>query len=333
MNYGIDENENKKLYYRKLTNDKVINITGEGGAGKSTLCEAFRKRDDCVVVDLDLVSINNKRVGTLEYELVCMLIEKYGTELFSKPKRSVNKSGSIIDDEAVMAVKKSFSIIYPEVVNYLKQSGKTVVVDGSQLRFIDDSSKIQGEFIVIRTSLKNCINQSLKRWRTHHPDDDENKANKYLEERSKILRALNPYLNETINGVAALQITPFDNQFKKQLNTQLESSSKNILAKYNSSLTLEQSALLSEIIKKKIVVMDNFGDLIPGLVNADDNYQQLLAIQNISSRLFFVNTDNIYVNLDALYLNNYSKIEDIVDLFENYIKDYLKLNTLEQTMK
>ena len=85
MNYGIDEKISKPLLYRKLTNDKVINITGEGGAGKSTLCENFRKNaNEYIVIDFDSINLNNNKVGTLEYDLVKLIVNKYGKDIFPR---------------------------------------------------------------------------------------------------------------------------------------------------------------------------------------------------------------------------------------------------------
>ena len=55
MNLLIEENIDKGIYYKKLTNDKVINITGEGGSGKSTIAEEFKKDSNYVVVDYDMI--------------------------------------------------------------------------------------------------------------------------------------------------------------------------------------------------------------------------------------------------------------------------------------
>src|SRR5574344_710092 len=75
MNLRIDEVIDKGLYYKKISNDKVINITGEGGSGKSTLANGYRNDENYLVVDYDMILLNPD-VGTIEYELKEMLIKK-----------------------------------------------------------------------------------------------------------------------------------------------------------------------------------------------------------------------------------------------------------------
>ena len=81
MDLRIDEVIDKGLYYKKISNDKVINITGEGGSGKSTLANGYRDDEIYLVVDYDMILLNPD-VGTIEYELKQMLIKKYGNSLF-----------------------------------------------------------------------------------------------------------------------------------------------------------------------------------------------------------------------------------------------------------
>ena len=100
MNYGIDEKISKPLLYRKLTNDKVINITGEGGAGKSTLCENFRKNtNEYIVIDFDSINLNNNKVGTLEYDLVKLIVNKYGKDIFPRTHHRNGEKQMLINEE------------------------------------------------------------------------------------------------------------------------------------------------------------------------------------------------------------------------------------------
>lgn len=45
MNLIIDEVIDKGLYYKKISNDKVINITSEGRSGKSTLANGYKNNN------------------------------------------------------------------------------------------------------------------------------------------------------------------------------------------------------------------------------------------------------------------------------------------------
>ena len=112
MNLEIDEKIDKGLYYKKISNDKVINITGEGGSGKSTLANEYRTSDDYAVVDYDLVLLDPPQ-GTVEYELKQMLLSKYGKDLFAS-----------ITEVGMDKVKENFTTIYLETLHYLSSKIK-----------------------------------------------------------------------------------------------------------------------------------------------------------------------------------------------------------------
>lgn len=118
MNLEIDEKIDKGMYYKKISNDKVINITGEGGSGKSTLANEYRTSDDYAVVDYDLVLLDPPQ-GTVEYELKQMLLSKYGKDLFAS-----------ITEVGMDKVKENFTTIYLETLHYLSSKNKTIVLDG-----------------------------------------------------------------------------------------------------------------------------------------------------------------------------------------------------------
>lgn len=88
MDAVIDEKIDKTLFYKKLSTDRVVNLTGEGGSGKSTISTNYKNDDNYIVVDYDLIVLN-PQVGTIEYELKQMLMKKYGNSLFE----SANKIG------------------------------------------------------------------------------------------------------------------------------------------------------------------------------------------------------------------------------------------------
>ena len=106
MDLRIDEVIDKGLYYKKISNDKVINISDEGGSGKSTLANGYRNDENYLVVDYDIILLNPD-VGTIEYELKQMLIKKYGNSLFE----NISKVG-------IDKVKENFTTMYNEIINF-----------------------------------------------------------------------------------------------------------------------------------------------------------------------------------------------------------------------
>lgn len=192
MDLRIDEVIDKGLYYKKISNDKVINITGEGGSGKSTLANGYRNDENYLVVDYDMILLNPD-VGTIEYELKQMLIKKYGNSLFE----NISKVG-------IDKVKENFTTMYNEIINYLSNHNKTIVLDGTQLRFINDAKIIKGEFVALRPSIQTCVSQSVQRFIQNNPQATAEQIQEYTQKRTNILHQLNPMMNELLTQVDML---------------------------------------------------------------------------------------------------------------------------------
>jgi len=180
----IDMHIDKEPLRLSLTDDRVINVTGEGGSGKTYYCRQFRDNPDYLVIDYDVIILGECEEGSIEDEVREKLIQKYGVEIFKPSSR---------ED---MTVK--FSIIYEEILEMLLPLDKIVVFDGTQLRFIDDIDKIVGELIVLRPSIDTCVERSVKRKRENNPTMTEDEIKKYEMKRRRVLCDLNPLLNDLI---------------------------------------------------------------------------------------------------------------------------------------
>lgn len=333
MNYGIDEKISKPLLYRKLTNDKVINITGEGGAGKSTLCENFRKNaNEYIVIDFDSINLNNNKVGTLEYDLVKLIVNKYGKDIFPQTHHRNGEKQMLINEEFFEKCSICFATIYDEIINYLEPTGKVIVIDGSQYRFVNDASKIKGEFIALRTSLETCLNQSFSRHKKLNQEETEEQLFKHRQNKKEMFKIFNPLLNSTINNVANLSINKFDNNFKEELRTSLSELINSILGNNYSSLSLEEQNFLKNIQAKKVIIMNNYLDIMPKFINTPNYLEKLNISKTISSKPFLLTNNAILINLDELYLNGYRKVEDILNLFTEELKSYLNIKSLDQSL-
>lgn len=333
MNYGIDEKISKPLLYRKLTNDKVINITGEGGAGKSTLCENFRKNaNEYIVIDFDSINLNNNKVGTLEYDLVKLIVNKYGKDIFPQTHHRNGEKQMLINEEFFEKRSICFATIYDEIINYLEPTGKVIVIDGSQYRFVNDASKIKGEFIALRTSLETCLNQSFSRHKKLNQEETEEQLFKHRQNKKEMFKIFNPLLNSTINNVANLSINKFDSSFKEELRTSLSELINSILENNSSSLSLEEQNFLKNIQAKKVITMNNYLDIIPKFINTPNYLEKLNISKTISSKPFLLTNNAILINLDELYLNGYRKVEDIINLFTEELKSYLNIKSLDQSL-
>lgn len=133
----IDLNIDKGPLIKKVSNDLVINITGESGAGKSYYTSKYKNDDNYIVIDTDV-----------EYK---------------------NK-GDLIND---------FDSCYIDILNKYKTQNKTLVIDSAQFRNIKDISLLQGEVIVMRTSINTCYKRCIDRYIANHPNLTEQELESY----------------------------------------------------------------------------------------------------------------------------------------------------------
>lgn len=254
MDAVIDEKIDKTIFYKKLSTDRVINLTGEGGSGKSTISANYKNDDNYIVVDYDLIVLN-PQVGTIEYEIKQMLMKKYGNSLFE----SANKIG-------MDRIKENFTTMYNEIISFLSPKGKTIVLDGSQLRFINDAKEIKGEFIALRPSLQTCISQSLKRFKEKNPNATEQEIQKYMQSRTDILYKLNPMLNDLLVQVDKMpdvrhteqQID--SNQIQAYLNEKATEYLKNIQNEYGKFMSEEQINFMEQLLSSNNVIVEQNGN-------------------------------------------------------------------------
>ena len=238
----------------------------------------------------------------------------------------------LINEEFFEKCSICFATIYDEIINYLEPTGKVIVIDGSQYRFVNDASKIKGEFIALRTSLETCLNQSFSRHKKLNPEETEEQLFKHRQNKKEMFKIFNPLLNSTINNVANLSINKFDNNFKEELRTSLSELINSILGNNSSSLSLEEQNFLKNIQAKKVITMNNYLDIIPKFINTPNYLEQLNISKTISSKPFLLTNNAILINLDELYLNGYRKVEDILNLFTEELKSYLNIKSLDQSL-
>ena len=184
MDIFIDKIIDKEPLYYKITDDKVINITGEGGSGKSTFSNQYRNNSEYIVVDYDLIIEGNLPKDSIEYYLRNKILQKYGNNFFNVSEEN--------------EIRKAFSLMYDEILETLLPTSKTIILDGTQLRFIDDVKKIKGDLIVLRPSIETCVSRSVMRKKMNNPSLTKEELEKYEIKRRNILYRLNPFLNDLI---------------------------------------------------------------------------------------------------------------------------------------
>ena len=146
----ITENIDKDPYIIDITDDKIINLTGESASGKSTFSEKYIYDDNYIVIDTDIVFDDKPSDNKESVEL-------------RKVFKDVTKSCLIND----------FDYFYKTTLDYFKDTDKTLVIDTAQYRNIKDCTILKGKLIVMRTCINNCFKRSISRFIDRHPGATE----------------------------------------------------------------------------------------------------------------------------------------------------------------
>ncbi len=174
----------KEPYIKKLTNDKVINLTGQSGSGKSTYAQEHYNSDEYLVVDTDEVLSDNRfsKSNGINREL---------GEYFRNKYKKLPNCG---DD---------FDLIYSEILEYCKKYDKTIVIDCAQFHCIEDLSLLKGTLIIIRTCIDTCYNRTIERFKNNNPNYTNEELEKYMEKKKSIFKWYK-YSNEFIEKIDKL---------------------------------------------------------------------------------------------------------------------------------
>ena len=168
----------RQPYIKQITDDKVINITGESGSGKSYYAKKYLDNDKYIIIDTDIIFSNTETNN------------KYCNEI-KKIFKDQNNDSLITD----------FDNCYIKILNYFKGTDKTLVIDSAQYRNIKDYTIIKGKVIVMRTCIDTCYQRVLNRWKEKNPNYEEEKYKKYSERKKgmyKWYKGINKFI-EKIN--------------------------------------------------------------------------------------------------------------------------------------
>lgn len=146
-NLYITEDIDKDSYIKYLSDDLVLNLTGESGSGKTTAAKKYLQDSNYVVIDTDQIFGNHVKDKNNQ-EIYNLLITKYG----------------ILPDPYT-----EFDKIYLDIINYYKETGKTVIIDSALFRLLKDESILVGTVIVVRTCINTCFERCLKRYEENNP--------------------------------------------------------------------------------------------------------------------------------------------------------------------
>ena len=171
----IEIEKDKEPYIKELSSDKIINLTGESGSGKSTMTLDFDDR--YIIIDTDEVFSRFGKSKGINREFGEYLRNKY------------DKLPSLFDD---------FDLIYEEIINYFKSSEKILVIDSAQFRNIKNINLLKGKVIVMRTSVDTCYERCINRWIGNNNDYSLEELEKYKEKKYGIYswyKGLNKFID------------------------------------------------------------------------------------------------------------------------------------------
>ncbi len=146
MDLEITLDIDKEPYIKVLSDDKIINLTGQSGSGKSTYAINNFSEDEFLVIDTDEVFSDNRFEHSTGINL----------ELGNYFRKKYSSLPSLGED---------FDLIYTEIINYCKKYDKTIVIDCAQFHLIKDISLLKGKIIVIRTCINTCYNRCIERFK------------------------------------------------------------------------------------------------------------------------------------------------------------------------
>ena len=156
----------KDIYTKMLTSDRVINITGESGSGKSYYSKRYMNDDNYVVIDTDVVFGNAQANNKYEEELHNKVHTKFGS------------------DNHVLCT--NFDECYLYMLECLKDINKTIVIDSAQYRNVNDLDILKGKIIVVRTSIETCYQRCVNRYKEKNPNASIESLEKYINKKKDL---------------------------------------------------------------------------------------------------------------------------------------------------
>ena len=158
----IELDVDKEPYVKVISEDKIINLTGESGSGKSTYSQQFINDDNYIVLDTDLINKGfDKATGENK---------RFGEYLRSKY--------DILPHDC-----EEFDVLYKEMLEFYKDTDKTLVIDSAQFRNIKNINLLKGKVIVIRTCVDTCYKRCIDRWINSHDNYSENELEMYKQKK------------------------------------------------------------------------------------------------------------------------------------------------------
>ncbi|MBN1111626.1 MAG: dephospho-CoA kinase [Bacteroidales bacterium] len=143
----------------------VVGLTGGIGSGKSTVAKVFEKLGAPVY----LADIESKILVNTNKELIILLSEEFGSNIYNKNGLDKQKFASIIFSNKENLAKAN-SIIHPFVFNHFlqwketcKKNNAKYVIKESAILFESDANKLVDYTITVSTNQQERIKRVCKR--------------------------------------------------------------------------------------------------------------------------------------------------------------------------
>lgn len=156
----------KMPYEKNITNDNIINVTGQSGTGKSYFCQQYKNH---LIIDTDEIFSEDR------FKLTTGINKELGEYFRSK----YNPLPSLGDD---------FDLIYQDILNYCKKYDKTIVIDCAQFHCIKNINLLKGKIIIMRTCIDNCYKRCINRFKKNNPNASKEDISKYTEKKKSIYK-------------------------------------------------------------------------------------------------------------------------------------------------
>lgn len=164
-----------------ITSDKVINVTGESGSGKSTYIKNYFNDENYIIVDTDILFSDS----ITEQEEILNLRK-------------------IFKDDSKEILVNDFDGFYIRLLDYFTNSDKTIVIDSAQFRNIKNYSILKGKMIIMRTSIDTCYERCINRYSSKNIKIDFLEEKKYKDKKMgmyKWYKSLNEFIKNVYDNV------------------------------------------------------------------------------------------------------------------------------------
>ena len=318
----ISETIDKEPYIKDITDDRIINLTGESGSGKSYFSNKYINDNNYIVIDTDIVFSNKESDNKESIDLRKIFKDKPKDYLFT-----------------------NFDDFYKKVLDYFKDSNKTIVIDSAQYRNIKDVTILKGKLIVMRTSIKTCYERVLSRFDINNPNATKEEKENFAKKKQGMFswyKAINIFI-KNVDEFATNKEKHLDDIRNKITNKDFSLFTNNCLAGFiyhdlglqflspTINLRIKPKEFIEFVsdlkyyLNQEIKEVKNIDSSIPvGIIDGDDNHNSITinfdhysnfeeANKKWNERKARINYNNVYVIME--YYDGIHK-EELISLFK-----------------